>query len=66
MNWADFCMLTASYMVSEKPKVTLGLVKYGHDFLGPGTLKPALSQLKKKSMNWADFLHTGRDVIIFG
>ena len=55
------------YMVSGKLKVTLGMhmVKYGSDLLGPGTLKSALSQLKNKSMNWADFLHAGIDGIIF-
>ena len=59
-------MLTCPYIVSEKPKVTLGLVRYGRDFLGSGTLKPALSQLKEKPTNWADFLLAGRDVLIFG
>ena len=34
--------------------------------LGPETLKSASSQLKNKSMNWADFLHAGSDVIIIG
>ena len=55
-------------MVSGKLKVTLGMhmVKYGCDLLGPGTLKSALSQLKNKSMNWADFLLAGSDGIIFG
>ena len=55
-------------MVSGKLKVTLGMymVKYGCDLFGPGTLKPALSQLKNKSMNWANFLHTKSDIIIFG
>ena len=54
-------------MVSGKLKVTLGMhmVKYGCDVLGPGTLKSALSQLKNKSMNWADFLHAANDGIIF-
>ena len=53
-------------MVSGKLKVTLGMqrVRYGCDFLGPGTLKSALSQLKNKSMNWADSLHAGSDQII--
>ena len=55
-------------MVSGKLKVTLGMhiVKYSYDLLGPGTLKFVLSQLKNKFMNWADFLHAGNDVIIFG
>ena len=55
-------------MVSGKLKVTLGMhmVKYGCDLLDPWTLKSTSSQLKNKSMNWADFLHTGSDVIIFG
>ena len=55
-------------MMSGKRKVTFGMhmVKYGCDFLGPGTLKSALSQLKNKSMNWADFLHAGSNGIIFG
>ena len=55
-------------MMSGKLKVTLGMhmVKYDCDLLGPGILKSASSPLKKKSMNWADFLHTGSDVIIFG
>ena len=41
-------------MVSGKLKVTLGMhmVKYGCDFLGPGALKSALSQLKT-------YLHDG-------
>ena len=57
-----------SCTVSAKLKVSLGLhmVKYGCDFLGPGTLKSALSQLKNKCMNWADYLHAGSDEIIFG
>ena len=55
-------------MVSGKLKVTLGMhmVKYGCDILGPGTLKSASSQLKNKSINWANFLHAGSDVILFG
>ena len=50
-------------MVSGKLNVTLGIhmVKYGCDLLGPGTLKSALSQLKNKLMDWADFLQTGSD-----
>ena len=54
-------------MVSGKLKVTLGMhmVKYGCDLLSPGTLKSALSQLKNKSINWADILHPGNDGIIF-
>ena len=54
-------------MISGKQKVTFGMhmVKYGCDFLGPRTLKSALSQLKNKSMNWADFLHDGNVEIIF-
>ena len=55
-------------MVSGTLKVTLGMhmVKYGCDFLGPGTLKSTSSQLKNKSMNWSNFLHAGSDVIISG
>ena len=55
-------------MVSGKLKVTLGMymVKYGCDLFGPGTLKSALSQMKNKSMNWANFLYTKSDRIIFG
>ena len=55
-------------MVSGKLKVTLGMdmVKHDCNLLGPGTLKSALSQLKNKLMNWADFLHAGSDGIIFG
>ena len=41
------------------------MVKYGCDLLAPGTLKSS-SQLENKLMNWADFLHAGSDVIIFG
>ena len=54
-------------MVSGKVKVTSGMhmVKYGCDFLGAGTVKSALLQLKNKSINWADYLHTASDVIIF-
>ena len=64
LGWLFAC----SYMVSGKLKVTLDMhmVKYGCDALGPGTLKSASSQLKNKSMNWADFLHAGNYVIIFG
>ena len=49
-------------------KVTLGMcmVKYDCGLLGPETLKSALSQLKIKLMNSADFLHAGSEVIIFG
>ena len=44
-------------MASGKVKVALGMqmVGYGCDLLGTGTLKSALSQLKNKLMNWADF-----------
>ena len=64
LSWFFAC----SYIVSGKLKVTLGMrmVKYDCDLLGPGTLKSALSQLKNKSMNWADFLLAGSDGIIFG
>ena len=64
-EWSWFFACT--YMVSGKLKVTLGmhLVKYACDLLGPGALKSALSQLKNKSMNWADFLHAASDGIIF-
>ena len=64
LSWFFAC----SYMVSGKLKVTLGMhmVKYGCDLLGPVSLKSALSQLKNKSMNWADFLHAGSNGIIFG
>ena len=63
LNW----FFAYSYMVSGKLKVTLGIhmVKYGCDLLDPRTLKSALSQLKNKSMNWADFLHAASDGIIF-
>ena len=55
-------------MVSGKLKVTLGMdmVKHDCNLLGPGTLKSALSQLKNKLMNCANFLHAGSDVITFG
>ena len=64
LSWFFAC----SYMVSGKLKVTLGMhmVKYGCDLLGLGTLNSASSQLKSKSMTWADFLHAGSDVIILG
>ena len=54
-------------MALGKLKVTLGMhmVRHYHDLLGPGTLKYVLSQLKNKSMNWADFLQAGNDGIIF-
>ena len=42
------------------------MVKYGCNFLGPGTLKFASSQLKNKLMDWADFLHARSDVTTFG
>ena len=56
------------YMVSGMLKVTLGMcmVKYDCGLLGPETLKSALSRLKIKLMNSADFLHAGSEVIIFG
>ena len=43
MNWAD---ILNALKVSGKLKVTMGMhmVEYGCDFLGPGTLKSALSQ----------------------
>ena len=55
-----------SYMVSGKLKVTLGMhmAKYGCDLLGHEILKSVLSQLKNKSMNWADFLHAGIDNVL--
>ena len=58
-------------MTSAKLKVNLGMhmVRYGCDLLGPGTLKSALSQLKNKSMNWADwadFSYARSDGITFG
>ena len=64
LSWFFACL----YMVSGKLKVTLGIhmVKNGCDLLSPGTLKFASSQLKNKSMNWADFLHAGNDVKSFG
>ena len=40
------------------------MVKYVLDLLGPGILKSAC--LKKKFMNWANFLCAGSDVMIFG
>ena len=54
-------------MVLGKLKLTLGMqmAKYGYNLLDPGTLKSALSQLKNKLMNWADFLNGGSDEIIF-
>ena len=53
-------------MVSGKLKVTLGMhvAKYVWDLLGHGTLKSVLSQLKNKSMTWADFLHAGIDNVL--
>ena len=56
------------YIVSGMLKATLGMcmVKYDCGLLGPETLKSALSQLKIKLMNSADFLHAGSEVIIFG
>ena len=55
-------------MESGKLKVTLGMhmVRYGSDLLGPGTLKSALSGLKNKLINWADFLYAGSDGTMFG
>ena len=64
LGWLFAC----SYTVSGKLKVTLGMhmVKYGNGLLGPGTLKSALSQeWMNEWMNWADFWHTGSDLIIF-
>ena len=53
-------------MVSGKLKVTLGMhvAKYGCDLLGHEILKSVLSQLKNKSMNWADLLHAGIDNVL--
>ena len=55
-------------MVSGKLKVTLvmHMFKYGYNLLGPWTLKSALSKVKNKLMNLADFLHAWSDGIIFG
>ena len=54
-------------MVWGKLKATLGMLMVKCcDLLGPGTLKSALSQLKNKLMNCANFLHAGSDVITFG
>ena len=36
-----------------------------YDLLGLRTVKSALSQLKNKSMNWANFIYAGSDGIIF-
>ena len=53
--------------VKVKSYLGMHMIKqYGCDLLGPGTLKFALSQLKNKLMNWADFLHAGSDAITFG
>ena len=41
------------------------MVKHSCNLLDSGTLKSALTQLKNKLMNRADFLHAGSDVIIF-
>ena len=41
------------------------MVKYGCVLLGHRTLKSAISQLKNKSMDRADFMHVGSDRIIF-
>ena len=65
MNWADFFMLIHGIR-KAKSFFDMHMVKYDCEFLGPMTLKSALSQLKNKSMNWADYLHAGSDVIIFG
>ena len=64
MNWAYFLH---ALMVSGKLKVALGMymAKYDCDLLGPGTIKSTLSQLKNKSMSWAEFLHAVSDGIIF-
>ena len=43
---------------------THGQIWAGCDLLGPGTLN--LLYLMNKLMNWANFLHAGSDVIIFG
>ena len=63
LSWYFAC----SYMLSGKLKVTLGMhmIKYGSNLLGPGVLRSALSQLKNKSIKWADFLYAGSDGIIF-
>ena len=64
-NELIFCMLIHGI---RKAKSYFGYAdgqRYGCDLLGPGTLKSALSQLKNKSMNWADFLLVGSDGIIF-
>ena len=62
LSWFFAC----SCMASGKLKATLGMhmVRYACGLLVPGTQKSALSQLKNKLMNWADFLHAGSDGII--
>ena len=64
LSWffACSCMMSGNLKISLR----MHIVKYGCDLLGPGALKSALSQLKNKSMNWADFLLAGSDGIIFG
>ena len=72
MNGASF-LHAHTWLVSGKLNVTVTMVSrkikvklwYGCDLLGLGTLKSVLSQLKNKSINWADFLHDGSDGIIF-
>ena len=55
-------MLVNSVRIA-KSYLGMHMVKYGCDLLVPGTLKCAY--LKNKSINWADFLHAGSDVVIF-
>ena len=64
-EWIEL-IFACSCMASGKLKATLGMhmVRYACDLLVPGTQKSALSQLKNKLMNWADFLHAGSDGII--
>ena len=53
-EWIEL-IFACSYMVPGKLKVTLGM-----------HMVKNLLYLKNKSMNWADFLHAGSDIIIFG
>ena len=64
--WTEliFCMLIHGVRKAKSYFGYAHMAKYDCDLLCPDTLKSAY--FKNKSMNWADFLHAGGNVIIFG
>ena len=64
INWANFCMLIHG---ARKAKSYFGCA-HGQIWLWPFASwdSKIFFYLKNKLMNWADFLHAGGNVIIFG